>query len=79
MERKQRIQEKIAEFRLIRFQKEQEKVRKEEEEADAERIKLKQQQERRRRYMDNQKAKLQEYQVTRADDIADASALMEEK
>ena len=29
MERKQRIQEKIAEFRLIRFQKEAEKVQEE--------------------------------------------------
>lgn len=29
--------------------------------------------------MDNQKAKLQEYQVTRANDIDETSALMEEK
>lgn len=53
MERKQRIQEKIAEFRLIRFQKEQEKVKKQQEEAEAERVKLIRQQERRRRYMDS--------------------------
>ena len=29
--------------------------------------------------MDNQKAKLQEYQVTRANDIDETSALMEDK
>ena len=66
MERKQRIQEKIAEFRLIRFQKEQEKVRAEEDEAEAERTKLQKQQERRKRYMENQKAKLAEYQINKA-------------
>ena len=40
LERKQRIQEKIAEFRLIRFQKEQEKVNKQNEEAENEKNKL---------------------------------------
>ena len=40
MERKQRIQEKSAEFRLIRFQKEAEKVQKEQDEAEMERSKL---------------------------------------
>ena len=53
MERKQRIQEKIAEFRLIRFQKEAEKVQKEQDEAEMERTKLQRQQDRRRRYMEN--------------------------
>ena len=40
MERKKRIQEKIAEFRLIRFQKEQEKIKAQQEEAENERMKL---------------------------------------
>lgn len=45
MERKKRIQEKIAEFRLIRFEKEQDKVKKNQEEAEIERQKLLRQQE----------------------------------
>jgi len=58
MERKKRIQEKIAEFRLIRFQKEHEKLRKEQEDAEEEKLKLIRQQEKRRRYMESQKVKL---------------------
>lgn len=65
MERKKRIQEKIAEFRLIRFQKEQDKLRKEHEDAAAERDKLERAAERRRKYMDAQKAKLAEYQLSK--------------
>ena len=61
MERKRRIQEKIAEFRLMRFQKEHDKIKKEQEEAEAEKLKLQRQQDRRRRYMNTQKVKLQEY------------------
>ena len=34
------MQEKIAEFRLIRFQKEHDKLKKEQEDADAEKMKL---------------------------------------
>ena len=58
MERKKRIQEKIAEFRLIRFQKEHEKLRKEQEDAEEEKLKLMRLQEKRRRYMESQKVKL---------------------
>jgi len=58
MERKKRIQEKIAEFRLIRNQKEHEKLRKEQEDAEEEKLKLIRQQEKRRRYMESQKVKL---------------------
>ena len=58
MERKKRIQEKIAEFRLIRFQKEHEKLRKEQEDAEEEKLKLIRLQEKRRRYMESQKVKL---------------------
>ena len=61
MERKKRIQEKIAEFRLIRFQKEQEKIKAQQEEAENERMKLLKQQESRQRYMNSQRAKLAEY------------------
>ena len=58
MERKQRVQEKIAEFRFIRFQNAAEKMKKEQEDAENERIRLIKLTDRRNRYMDAQKAKL---------------------
>lgn len=52
VERKNRIQERIAEFRMLKVQKEAEKMQKVADDAEAERIKLERQQERRRAYMD---------------------------
>lgn len=75
MERKKRIQEKIAEFRLIRFQKEQEKIKAQQEEAENERMKLLKQQESRQRYMNSQRAKLAEYQISRASRLSEFTLL----
>ena len=78
LEKKNRVQQKIAEFRMLKYQREQEKLRKEEEEAEAQRQKLAEAQERRARYMETQRAKLQEYQVARALELSQ-QALKEEE
>ena len=53
-------------------------MKKQQEEAEAERVKLIRQQERRRRYMDSQKAKLQEYQINRAAQLSQVNLLQQE-
>ena len=66
LEKKNKTQQKIAEFRMLKYQREQEKLQKEEEDAEEQRRKLTEAQDRRANYMAAQKQRLQEYQVARA-------------
>ena len=79
LERKNRIQQKIADFRMLKYQQEQDKLNKQEEEAEKKRKDLEDAATRRNAYMESQKKKLQIYKVERALKLSEENLLAEEQ